>query len=231
MGQDFKWTLTHWIILLVIAFVITVAIMLVRHQEIVACDRGDHSYHTKFPADEILDPAEIHQVGGLPSNWSYLPNVTPNNTPLGYEHTEGSYKVEGERILNRNWSVGSDNHFVKMRAEATFSQLEAFSLVFVNDANNTANTTTISFTPDDLPPGVTHTTNLRYGFDIRPGVARDLVVRLLYNGGDINMDLQSHPRISGDYKHVYLKISNSTITSLSVYWTDETPGIPGILGF
>lgn len=207
------------IVFAVIAFVIVIAILLVFHQEIVSCDKGDHSYHTKFPKYEIQDPAEIPIGSGFPSNWSYIGGSSAAD---GYEHENGRYKINGSRMFNHTWAV---QDFVKLRIEAQFDQLTSMSIM-MNDGSETYE---VDFTPDHLPQGIFHEPELQYGFDVRPD-GDNLVIRRLYNSGDITPDTESFIRMSSSFKHLTLKITDSTITKLSVYWTDEVPGIQGLLG-
>ena len=208
-----------WIIFAVIAFVIVVAILLVFHQEIVSCDKGDHSYFTRFPEYDIQDPEEIPPASGMLSNWSYPDQYTG---ATGYEHSNGSYTMTGDRLLHKVWAV---KDFVKLRVEAKFDHLTSWSLVFSDGTNQVE----VPYTENNLPPKVFHERELQYGFDVRPDHG-DLVVRRLYNNGDVVENPDSHERLSGDMKYVMIKVSDSTITSLGVYWTDETPGIQGLIG-
>lgn len=215
-----------WVIFGIVIFVIVAAILMIYHQEIVACDKGDLVYHTTFPESAIEDPQQMPTIGAIvPSNWTYPANYVGSQQ---FEHSKGRYKVFGRRVLRQNWDVKT---FVKMRVEATFEQLGKLILIFVDDLGGFEE---VSFSTSDMEHDGNHSNDKAYGFDIRrDSKTHDVVVRRLYNGGDIHRieDISKQVRVSRNSNYVLIAIEDSTIVDLSIFWTDEVPGIPGILGF
>ena len=216
-----------YLILLFVIIVVIVVILLIFHHEIVSCDKGDHSYFTNFAEDELHDPQEA-QASYMISNWSYPPNYTGS---LDFDRNPGSYRIQGERVLNRVWDV---NNFVKMRVEATFSEFSAgdISLVFIKSDINESEE--VTFTMNDLPEHIAHRPDLVYGFDVRVGSSgthngEALIIRRLYDHGDVDPNASnSVEMVSTEFEHVAIKVRDAEITTLKIFWTDETPGIQGL---